>query len=45
MDSDWKLAGLVLLSLLVFYAILSLQVPGLWKFGLSVAEMALSGRR
>jgi len=44
MDSRWELAGLVLIALLAFYGILNLSIPGLWKFGLCVAEMALVGQ-
>jgi len=37
----WLLAGLVAVALSLFYLILNLPVPGIWKFGLSVIEMAI----
>lgn len=37
----WIILGIVLLALLIFYSILSMDIPGLWKFALSVIEMII----
>lgn len=37
----WILLGIFLLAFLVFYGILSADIPGMWKFGLSVIEMII----
>jgi hypothetical protein len=40
----WSLAGLIALALALFYVILNLPIPGLWKFALVVIEMAAVGQ-
>ena len=37
----WILLAIVLLAILVFASILNMDIPGLWKFGLSVIEMII----
>jgi hypothetical protein len=37
----WLLAGLVAVALSLFYIILNLPVPGIWKFGLAFVEMVI----
>ena len=37
----WLLAGLVAIAFSLFYLILNLPIPGIWKFGLAFLEMAL----
>jgi len=37
----WLLAGLVAVALSLFYLILNLPIPGIWKFGLAFVEMVI----